>query len=138
MGINYNSIRIDEVDSRSDLLPLASPVTVSTSTAAFAAPAAPRPECLSGFGLAAVAAALHVVILAARVAPRHPQAPVGVLVARAMSPVPRAQELAPEPEPPSNPHGRYCAGELALTSGMAVLVLAFWLLIMHRRDGLAH
>lgn len=111
---------------------------MSTLTEASAAPAAPRAEGLSGFGLAAVAAALHVVILSARVAPRHPHMPVGVLVYRQLLPVPGAQELATEQDPPSNPHARYCAGELALTSGMAVLALACWLLIMHRRNGLAH
>ena len=81
-------------------------------------------------GLAAVAAAWHVAVFARRVPARSVvTGPATLLIWRVPAEAPGASSRAAN-RAPSKPVGTYCAGQLALTFGMAVITLARWLQIM--------
>lgn len=102
-------------------------------SASIPAHGSPRHEGVSPFGLAAMAAVLHLAVLAGRVSPRgsHPR-PIALL-AWQVPPSETAETRLSEENAPSNPTRTYCAGRLALTAGMAVLALARWLHVMRVR-----
>lgn len=79
-----------------------------------------RADVVSPVSLAAIVAALHLAVLASRVSHRH------LRTVTLMSwQMPTPEEPAPvATEPPSNPQRSYCAGQLALSVGMAVITLA--------------
>ncbi len=76
--------------------------------------------------VAAIAAVLHLAVLAGRVPVRHGHCTPRILLAWPL-PSPNQTVNTETEDCSSNPTQVYCAGELALTFGMAVIVLARWL-----------
>jgi hypothetical protein len=72
-------------------------------------------------------AVLQLAVLARRLSVRHAPRPNVLLAWRSPE---TSQTNSPEDSTPSKPTRTYCAGQLELTCGMAVLALAQWLHIM--------
>jgi hypothetical protein len=87
---------------------------------------------VSPAGMTALAAVMQVAVLAAGRFPCRPR--LGTQVARLVWPAP-VTESGETPRPPgnapSNPTQSFTAGQLSLAFGMAVLVLAVWLQLLH-------
>lgn len=84
----------------------------------------------SPVGVAALATVLHLAVLASRIHGRSVHhAPPSVLWNAGSAPAERHGDHDSAPAP-SNPHQTYCVGRIALTSGMAVITLAWWLHVM--------
>lgn len=89
-----------------------------------------RPAAFSAVGLATVVAALHVALLAGRIAPRYSR---NRQMAEMVWQAPESAQGDPHHEDdhvPSNPTQSYSAGRLALTFGVALIVLATQLQVM--------
>ena len=74
-------------------------------------------------------AVLHVAVAARRVSLKHGHPRQATLLAW-RAPAETQNTLTVEDETPSNPTQAYCIGTIALTNGMAVVILATWLHIM--------
>ncbi len=91
-----------------------------------------RRVCTSGgspAGVAALAAVLHLAVLASRMPGRSAHAVPSLLWNAGSAPAERHGD-ADGDAAPSNPQQTYCVGRIALTSGMAVVALACWLHVM--------
>ncbi|GMU24678.1 MAG: hypothetical protein AMXMBFR13_47510 [Phycisphaerae bacterium] len=96
-----------------------------------------RPAAFSAVGLATVVAALHVAVLAGRFSPRCSRnRPMTELVWQAPESVP-GEPHHEDDHVPSNPTQSYSAGRLALTFGVALIVLAVQLQVMRIGAALA-
>ncbi len=80
-------------------------------------------------GLAAMAAILHLAVLAARVSARCPHARPIIHAIAVCDSGPMTTHVDPDNKP-SHPMQTYCVGQIALNVGMAVVALALWLHIM--------
>ena len=89
-----------------------------------------RFDSLSAVGLAAVVAALHVAVLAGRVSTRAPRGRHATILVWRQADTTQVETQPASDRVPSNPMRAYNAGRLALTSGMAVIALAFHLQVM--------
>lgn len=96
----------------------------------------PRSDERPGVTLAALVAVLHVSILAGRFSGRSPMLRPVVMVWP--TPAPGEAAGSEAERTPSRPVRSYCAGQLALSVGMAVLTLVAWLHVMriHGATGL--
>ena len=86
-----------------------------------------RHETVSSCGIAAIVAVLQLAVLARRLSVRHAPRPTVLLTWQSPD---AGKTNSPEDSTPSKPTRTYCAGQLELTSGMAILALAEWLHIM--------
>lgn len=90
----------------------------------------PAADGVSPVGLAAVAAILHVVVFAGRMPVRSLHHEHGALPAWRMPTGGQAEPRRVTEKVPSKPIQPFCAGQLCLALGMAVIALAAWLHIM--------
>lgn len=92
-------------------------------------PRAAHAEPISWGGLAAIVAVLQLAVLARRLSVRH--APRQDTLLSWQSPdATQLEERCSEDRTPSKPVQTYCAGQLELTFGMAIVALGQWLHIM--------